>query len=154
MKPLLKEFKEFVARGNVIDLAVGVIIGAAFSKVVDALVTNILMPPLGLLSGGIDLSHRFIILGAKHYATLEEAQKNHATVIAYGAFLNAILTFLIVSFAIFMLVRVINKIHRKPPPPPPPPPAPTKECPFCISNVPLRATRCPQCASELPAQTP
>jgi large conductance mechanosensitive channel len=154
VQPLLKEFREFAARGNVLDLAVGVIIGAAFGKVVDALVTHVLMPPLGLLTGGIDLSHRFINLGTTYYATLEEATKNHATVISYGVFLDAIFSFFIVSFSIFMLVRVINKLHQRPPPPAPPPPAPTRECPFCISTIPLRATRCPRCTSQLAALSP
>jgi len=142
----LKEFKEFAARGNVIDLAVGVIIGAAFGKVVDALVTNILMPPLGALSGGIDLSKRFITFSTTQYATIEEAKKANAPVITYGAFLDTLISFVLVAFAVFLMVRVINKLHPKPAAAPA-----RKDCPFCVSSIPIQATRCPNCTSQLDA---
>jgi large conductance mechanosensitive channel len=151
MNPLLKEFRDFAMHGNVVDLAVGVIIGAAFGKIVDALVTNVVMPPLGILTGDIDLSDRVIILSSKSFATLAEARAAHVPMITYGLFLNAIINFLIVSFTIFLCVRVINKIHRKPEPPAPPP---KKDCPFCLSNIPLQATRCPQCTSMLAPDAP
>ncbi|HZM06753.1 MAG TPA: large conductance mechanosensitive channel protein MscL [Candidatus Saccharimonadales bacterium] len=144
--PLLKEFRDFAMRGNVIDLAVGVIIGAAFTKIVDSLVTNVIMPPLSLLTGGIDLSHRVLILSAKHYARVEDAKAAKVPVLSYGAFLDAVLSFLLVSFTIFLWVRTINKLHRKPDAPPE---APKKDCPFCFSIIPAAATRCPQCTSTL-----
>jgi large conductance mechanosensitive channel len=152
MNPLLAEFRDFAMRGNVIDLAVGVIIGAAFSKIVDALVTNVVMPPLGLLTGGINLSDRVVILSSQTYPDLAAARAAHAPMLNYGLFLNAVLNFLIVSFTIFICVRTINKIHRKPEPPPAPL---KKDCPFCFSSIPLQATRCPQCTSVLgPAAPP
>jgi len=150
VNPLLKEFREFAMRGNVIDLAVGVIIGAAFGKIVDALVTNVVMPPLSLVTGDIDLSDRVIILSTKTYATLAEAKAAHAPMITYGVFLNAVLNFLIVSFSIFICVRLINRIHPKPAPVPD---APKKDCPFCFSSIPAQATRCPQCTSMLDQPT-
>lgn len=140
----LNEFKQFAARGNVIDLAVGVIIGAAFGKVVDALVTNVLMPPLGALAGGIDLSKRFITLSATQYNTVEEATKAKVPVITYGVFLDALISFVLVAFAVFLMVRVINKLHPKPAEPPA-----KKDCPFCFSSIPIQATRCPCCTSQL-----
>jgi large conductance mechanosensitive channel len=146
MTPIFKEFKEFAARGNVVDLAVGVIIGAAFGKVVDALVTNILMPPLGAVSGGVDLSKRFISFSATQYATIEEAKKANVPVITYGVFLDALISFMLVAFAVFLLVRVINKLHPKPVDPPA-----KKDCPFCLSSIPIKATRCPNCTSQLQA---
>lgn len=134
-------------RGNVIDLAVGVIIGAAFGNIVDALVKNVIMAPLGTLTGGINMSDRVLILSTQHYASLAEAQAAHAPIVYYGIFLNAVISFLIVSFTIFLCVRLINKIHHKPEPPV----APKKDCPFCFSSIPLQATRCPQCTSMLEA---
>jgi large conductance mechanosensitive channel len=151
VNPLLKDFREFAMRGNVVDLAVGVIIGAAFGKIVDALVTNVVMPPLGILTGDIDLSKRVLILSSKHYATLEEAIKAGAPMIKYGVFLNAIINFLIVSFTIFICVRIINKLHQKPAAAVDPT---KKDCPFCLSTIPAAATRCPQCTSTLVAGTP
>jgi large conductance mechanosensitive channel len=146
VNPLLKEFRDFAMRGNVVDLAVGVIIGAAFGKIVDALVTNVVMPPLSILTGDIDLSDRVIILSHKTYATLAAAKADHVPMITYGIFLNAILNFLIVSFTIFICIRTINKIYRKPEAPPAPA---KKDCPFCLSSIPLGAVRCPQCTSTL-----
>jgi large conductance mechanosensitive channel len=151
MNPLLKEFRDFAMRGNVIDLAVGVIIGVAFGKIVDALVTNVVMPPLSLLTGNIDLSDRVFILSGQSFPDLAAAKAAHVPIVYYGVFLNAVLSFLIVSFTIFVCVRTINKIHRKPEAPPAPP---TKDCPFCCSSIPLQATRCPQCTSALEMSAP
>lgn len=148
VNPILKEFKAFAMRGNVIDLAVGVVIGAAFGKIIDSLVKDIIMPPLGLLTGEVDLSSRFWNLPGKHFQTLEQARGAKAPVIAYGNFVNSILSFVIIAFAIFMLIRVINRLHPKPPPTAPVTPS-TKECPFCLSTISLKATRCPQCTSQL-----
>jgi len=144
INPLLQEFRDFAMRGNVIDLAVGVVIGAAFGKIIDALVTNVIMPPIGLLTGGIDLSDRVIILSSQSYPDLAAAKAAHAPMVNYGVFLNAVLSFLIVSFTIFVCVRLINKIYPKPVAP-----VATKDCPFCCSAIPLAATRCPQCTSIL-----
>ena len=146
VNPLLKEFRDFAMRGNVIDLAVGVIIGAAFGKIIDSLVTNVVMPPLSILTGDIDLSDRVLILSRQSYPDLAAAKAAHVPMITYGVFLNAVISFLIVSFTIFICIRTINKIHHKPEPPPAPP---TKDCPFCFSSIPLQATRCPQCTSAL-----
>lgn len=146
VNPLYKEFKAFAMRGNVIDLAVGVIIGTAFGKVVDSLVKDILMPPLSILTGDIDLSNRFINISGGHYHTLKEAKAHNAPVITYGVFLNTIITFLIVAVAIFLMVRLINKLHHKPAPPPAPA---TKDCPFCLSTIPAAAVKCAHCTSNL-----
>ena len=146
---MLKEFKEFAMRGNVIDLAVGVIIGAAFGTIVKSLVEDVLMPPIGLLVGGLDFSNLFVSLSGQHYPSLAAAKEAGAPTINYGLFLNNVLNFVIVAFAIFLLVRQINRLKRETPVPPP---APTeKPCPFCISTIPLAATRCPHCTSELRA---
>ncbi len=146
---MLKEFKEFAMRGNVIDLAVGVIIGAAFGTIVKSLVDDVLMPPIGLLVGGLDFSNLFVSLSGQHYPSLAAAKEAGAPTINYGLFLNNVLNFVIVAFAIFLLVRQINRLKRETPVPPP---APTeKPCPYCISTIPLAATRCPHCTSELRA---
>lgn len=147
ISPLLKDFRDFAMRGNVIDLAVGVIIGAAFGKIVDALVTNVIMPPLSILTGNIDLSDRVIILSRTTFTSLADAKAAHAPMIYYGLFLNAVINFIIVSFTIFLCIRMLGKLYRKPDPPPAPP---KKDCPFCISSIPLAATRCPACTSALP----
>ena len=143
---MLKEFKEFATRGNMFDMAVGIILGVAFGKVVTSLVNDILMPPIGKLLGHIDFSNFFINLSGTHYATLADAKKAGAAVISYGVFCNTLLEFLIAAFAVFLLVKQINRLRRPAPAPEPPP---TRECPFCISAVPLKATRCPHCTSEL-----
>ncbi len=148
VNPLLKEFRDFAMRGNVIDLAVGVIIGAAFGKIVDALVTNVIMPPLSVVTGDIDFSDRAIVLSRHTYADLAAARAAHAPMITYGVFLNAVISFLIVSFTIFICIRTINKFSRKPEPPA------KKDCPFCCSSIPLQATRCPECTSTLGPAAP
>ena len=145
---MFKEFKEFAARGNVVDLAVGVILGAAFGKIVTSLVDDILMPPVGLLLGGADFSNLFISLNGQHYASLAQAKEAGAPTINYGIFLNSVISFLIVAFAVFLLVRQINRMRRQEEPAAAPV---VKECPFCCSTIPIKATRCPQCTSELAA---
>jgi large conductance mechanosensitive channel len=143
---MLKEFRDFALRGNVLDLAVAVIIGAAFGKIVTSFVNDILMPPIGLLLGGVDFSNLFINLGGTAYATLAEAQAAGAATLNYGLFLQAVIDFLIVAFVIFLIVRQVNKMRR------PAPQAPTtKECPYCYVNIPIKATRCPECTSQLTA---
>jgi large conductance mechanosensitive channel len=142
---MLKEFRDFIARGNVLDLAVAVVIGAAFAKIVDSLVKDILMPPLGLLLKGIDFSNLFITLGRGDYATLQAAQTAGAATINYGVFLNNVISFLIVAFAIFVLIKQVKRFQK-----PVPVQAPKeKECPFCRLAVPILAVRCPHCTSEL-----
>ena len=144
---MLKEFKEFAMRGNVLDMAVGIIIGAAFGKIVTSFVGDILMPPLGLLLGKVDFSSLFISLSGS-YPSLAAAKAAGAPTINYGVFLNTILDFLIVAFVIFMLIRQVNRFMPKPAPAAPPA---TKDCPYCASTVPLKATRCPHCTSEIKA---
>lgn len=141
-----KEFKEFVSRGNVLDLAVALIIGAAFGKIVTSFVNDILMPPIGLLLGNVNFSDLFISLTGGAYKTLAEAKQAGAVTINYGAFIQSIVDFLIIAFAIFLLVRWINRLRRGEEKGPV-----TKECPFCKSTVHIQATRCPQCTSELKA---
>jgi large conductance mechanosensitive channel len=147
---MLKEFKEFAMKGNVLDLAVGFIIGAAFGKIVASLVSDIIMPPIGLILGKVDFSNLFLNLSAngKSYASLAEAKAAGAPTLNYGVFLNNIVDFLIVAFVVFLLVRMVNRWNR----PAPVTAAPaTKECPYCASAIPLKARRCPNCTSELPA---
>jgi large conductance mechanosensitive channel len=148
---MLKEFREFAMRGNVVDLAVGIILGAAFGKIVTSLVNDVLMPPLGLLLGKVDFSSLFLNLSTTHYNTIAEAKAAGAATINYGIFINTIIDFAIVSFAVFLLVRQINRLTKKPAPPAMPT---TKECPYCIASVPLRATRCPSCTSDLTTPAP
>jgi large conductance mechanosensitive channel len=146
---MFKEFKEFAMRGNVVDLAIGIIIGGAFGKIVSSFVSDVLMPPIGLLLGKVDFSNLFIGLSDKTYATLQEAKAAGAATINYGLFFNTILDFLIVAFAVFLLVKQINRLKRQEQPAPAAPT--TKDCPFCLSSVPLKAIRCPHCTSELKA---
>ena len=146
---MLKEFKEFVLRGNVLDLAVAVIIGGAFGKIVTSLVNDVLMPPIGLLVGKVDFSSLYLNLSGETYATLAEAQKAGAPVIKYGMFINAVIDFVIVAFVIFLLVRVANRLQLKKAEAPAAPT--TKECPFCLSVIPIKATRCAHCTTELKA---
>src|SRR6476619_3005214 len=138
-----KEFKEFASRGNVVDLAVGVIIGAAFGKIVTSLVNDIVLPPIGMLLGRVDFKSLFIALNGQAYASIADAQKAGAPTINYGVFLNTVLEFLIVAFVVFMLVRQVNRWM------PPPVPEPKRDCPFCASSIPSRARRCPFCTSEV-----
>jgi large conductance mechanosensitive channel len=145
---MLKEFREFTLRGNVLDMAIGIIIGAAFGKIITSFVNDILMPPIGLLLGNVDFSNLFISLSGQPYATLEEAQAAGAATINYGLFINTVLDFVIVAFVVFLLVRQVNRLRREEEAPPA---EPTKECPYCLSVVPLKATRCPHCTSELEA---
>ncbi len=146
---MFEEFKKFIMRGNVMDMAVGIIIGAAFATIVTSLVDDILMPPIGLLLGGVDFSNLFITLkeGATPapYASLTAAQEAGAVTINYGVFLNALITFLIVAFAIFLLVRWVNRLKG----PAEEPEATTTECPYCLMAIPIGATRCGHCGSEL-----
>jgi large conductance mechanosensitive channel len=142
---MLKEFKEFIMRGNVMDMAVGIIIGAAFGKIVTSFVSDILMPPVGRMLGNMDFSNLFINLSGREYATLAEAKKAGAATINYGLFLNTLIDFLIIAFVIFLLIRQINRLKREPLPTPPT----DKECAYCFSNIPLKAVRCPHCTSEL-----
>lgn len=144
-----KEFKEFAVKGNAIDLAVGVIIGAAFGAIVSSLVKDILMPPLGLITGGLDFSNKFLILkdapGGATFATPAEAAKAGAITWNYGNFITLVINFVIVAFCIFLLVRAVNKMKR-----PAPDTAPvSKDCPFCTMTIPIKATRCPNCTAEL-----
>jgi large conductance mechanosensitive channel len=144
---MLQEFREFAMRGNVVDLAVGVIIGAAFGKIVSSFVNDILMPPLGLLLGRVDFSNIFINLSGTHYNSLAEAKAAGAATLNIGVFINNVLDFLIVAFAIFLLVRQINRPKRTKEAAPT-----TKECPYCLSTIPLKATRCASCTSQLAEQ--
>lgn len=151
---MMKEFKEFAVRGNVVDMAVGIIIGGAFGTIVKSLVDDVLMPPIGLLLGGIDFSNFFVVLkqGAKAappYAALADAKAAGAVTLNYGVFLNAVIAFLIVAFAVFLLVRSINALRRQEEGPPAEPT--TKECPYCTSTIGIKASRCPHCTSELRA---
>lgn len=147
---MLKEFKTFIMRGNVLDLAVAVIIGGVFGKIVSSLVNDVLMPPIGLLVGKVDFSSLFFNLSSETYASLAEAQKAGAPIIKYGLFINTVIDFLIVSFVIFMVVRLANRLQRQQAAAAPAPPT-TKECPFCLSTIPLKATRCGHCTSDLEA---
>jgi len=146
---MLKAFKEFAMKGNVLDLAVGFIIGAAFGKIVTSLVADIIMPPIGLIVGKVDSSGLFLNLSGKSYATLAEAKAAGAPTLNYGLFLNNVVDFLIVAFAVFLIVKMVNRWNK----PAPAPAATTKECPYCASSISLKATRCPNCTSELRAQT-
>jgi large conductance mechanosensitive channel len=149
---MLKEFKEFAMRGNVVDMAVGIIIGAAFGTIVKSLVDDVLMPPIGLLLGGVDFSNLFLVLreGAKPgpYPSVADVKTAGAVSINYGIFLNNIISFVIVAFAVFLLVRTINRLRRREEAAPEPT---TKDCPYCASAIPLKANRCPHCTSQLPS---
>ncbi|MEJ2015574.1 MAG: large conductance mechanosensitive channel protein MscL [Limibacillus sp.] len=144
---MFKEFKEFAMRGNVVDMAVGIIIGAAFGSIVKSLVADVIMPPIGLLLGGVDFSNIFITLSGGDYESLAEAQEAGAATINIGVFFNQVISFLIVAFAVFLLIKGINKLKREEEAPPAEPT--TKECPHCLSSIPLKATRCAHCTSEL-----
>jgi large conductance mechanosensitive channel len=138
---MLKEFRDFIARGNVMDLAVGVIVGAAFGKIVSSLVSDLLMPPLGLLLGRIDFSSLFVNLGGKPVRTLAEAKEAGVPTINYGVFLDNIIQFLILAFVVFLIVKAVSKVH--------PPRAATKPCPYCAEAIPTAARKCGHCTSDL-----
>ena len=144
---MLKEFKEFVMKGNVIDLAVAVIIGAAFGRIITSLVNDIIMPPLGLLLGNVNFTDLFISLNGTRYPTLADAQAAGAATINYGLFINTIIDFILVALVIFLVIRSINRMKRAPAPTPAAPT--TKECPHCFTQIPIPATRCPNCTSDL-----
>jgi len=148
---MLKEFREFIQRGNMIDLAVGIVIGAAFTAIVNSLVKDIIMPPIGLLLGGVDFSDLFALLKQGTppgpYASLVDAQAAGAVTINYGLFINAIITFLIVAFTVFLLVKAVNRLKRKEEAKPAEPT--TKKCPVCFTDIPVKAMRCPNCTSQL-----
>ncbi|MEP6573205.1 MAG: large conductance mechanosensitive channel protein MscL [Gemmatimonadota bacterium] len=148
-----KDFKEFIMRGNVVDLAVGVIIGAAFGTIVASLVNDVIMPPIGMVLGNVDFSNLFVLLkeGAKApapYASLAEAKAAGAVTVNYGAFITTIVSFLIIAFVVFLVVRAVNRIKGPPPVVVVPP---TRNCPYCLTAMPLKATRCPACTSEVKA---
>jgi large conductance mechanosensitive channel len=148
---MLKEFKTFALRGNVIDLAVGVIIGGAFGAIINSLVKDIIMPPIGLLLGKVDFTNLFLVMKAgtlpPPYATVADAATAGAVTLNYGVFINTIVSFLIVAFCIFLLIKGINKLQPKPVEAPAAPA--TKDCPYCATAIPIKATRCPHCTSQL-----
>ena len=148
---MFKEFKEFAMRGNVVDMAVGIIIGAAFGTIVKSLVADVIMPPIGLLLGNVDFANLFIVLkeGAAPgpFSALADAQKAGAVTLNYGVFINTIISFIIVAYAVFLVIRSINKLKRKEEAPPAEPT--TKECPHCLSTIPIKASRCGFCTSDL-----
>ena len=139
------EFKEFAVKGNVIDMAVGIIIGAAFGSIVNSLVKDVIMPPIGMLMGGINFADMFVALDGKAYATLSEAQAAAAPTINYGLFINSIISFIIVALAIFVLIKQINAMKKQPVPADPN----TKECPYCKESIPIAAVKCSHCTSDL-----
>jgi len=145
---MLKEFKEFAMRGSVLDMAVGIIIGVAFGAIISSLVSDVLMPPIGLLLGKVDFSNLYILLAAGQtpgpYASLAAAQQAGAVTLNFGAFINKIISFLIVAFALFLVIRAMNRLQRKTEAAPT-----TKDCPFCATAVPIKAVRCPHCTSEI-----
>lgn len=144
---MITEFKKFIARGNVLDLAVGVIIGGAFGKIVTSLVNDILMPPIGKLLGGVDFAHLYIDISGQPHASLAAAKEAGAATINYGIFINTILEFLVIALALFVIIRQVNRFQTAKAEAPAAPT--TKECPFCASTIPLKATRCPNCTSQL-----
>lgn len=146
---MLKEFKEFALRGNVMEMAIGIILGTAFGKIVSSLVSDIIMPPIGLLLGKVDFSQLYINLTGAEYASLAEARKAGAPTVNYGQFINTTLDFLIVAFVIFLVVRQLNRLQRTPEPPSPA----TQKCPYCRSTISLDATRCPHCTSRLESES-
>jgi len=151
---VFKEFKEFILKGNVMDMGIGIIIGAAFGAIVGSLVTDVLMPPIGLLLGNVDFANLFIILKAGvtpgPYETLAAAHQAGAVTLNYGQFINTVISFLIVALAVFFMVRSVNKLRREQAAPAPAPAAPaTKECPFCATNIPAKAVKCPFCTADL-----
>lgn len=147
IKSLGKEFKEFALKGNVIDLAVGLVIGAAFTKIVTSLVDNIMMPPLGILMGGVDFSNKWIILRPAKINQDTKLVEVPASVLKYGVFINNVIDFIIVAFAVFIVIKLMNSAKRQSPPADPT----TKDCPLCLSTIPLKAVKCAHCTADLPA---
>ncbi len=145
---MLKEFKEFALRGNVVDLAIGIVIGSAFGSIVNSFVNDILMPPIGVLLGNADFSQFFINLSRRQYESLDAAQEAGAATINYGVFINTIVNFAIIAFALFLMIRQVNRLQREEEQPSEPT---TKECPYCLTEIPIEATRCPNCTSHLEA---
>ena len=150
---MFKEFKEFAMRGNVIDMAIGIIIGGAFGPIVGSMVNDIIMPPIGLAMGNVDFTNLFILIkegtkAAAPYASLADAKAAGAVTMNYGVFINSVISFVIVAFCVFLLVKTMNRMKREEAAAPPAEPT-TKDCPFCCSAIPLKATRCPQCTSEV-----
>jgi len=145
--PMLKEFKEFAMRGNVLDMAVGIVIGASFGKIITSFVDDILMPPFGLLLGRMDFANLFLNLSGQHYDSLAAAKAAGAATLNYGLFFNTLINFLIIAFAIFLLIRQVNRLKRAQAAPAPA----TRDCPFCFLPIPLKATKCGHCTSALPA---
>ncbi|HEV7966244.1 MAG TPA: large conductance mechanosensitive channel protein MscL [Candidatus Acidoferrales bacterium] len=143
---MIKEFKQFAMRGNVLDMAVGIIVGAAFGQIVNSFVQDIMMPPIGRLVGHVDFSNLFVSLSGAHYDTIAAAKAAGAATLNYGVFLNTVINFLIVAFAVFLLVREVNRFAPKPAPAAVPS---TRDCPYCLSVVPAKATKCSHCTSEL-----
>jgi len=145
---MLKEFKEFAMRGNVLDMAVGIIIGAAFGKIIGSFVEDILMPPIGMLLGKVDFSNLYVSLTGQSFPTLAAAKAAGAATINYGLFFSHVFNFLIVAFAVFLLIRQVNRLKREEAAPPAPN---TKDCPYCLSAIPIKATRCAHCTADLKA---
>jgi large conductance mechanosensitive channel len=142
---MFKEFREFAVKGNVLDMAVGIIMGVAFGKIITSFVGDVIMPPIGLLLGNVDFSSLFINISGQSYKTIAEAKAAGAATINYGLFLNTVLDFLIVALVMFLMIRQVNRLKKAPAPAP----ASTKECSYCLSTIPLKATRCPNCTSDL-----
>jgi large conductance mechanosensitive channel len=142
---MFKEFREFAVKGNAVDLAIGVLIGAAFGAVVTSLVNDVIMPPIGKLLGGVDFSNLFVVLGSGEYPSLKAAKEAGAATLNYGVFINTVINFLIIAFILFMIVRTMNRLRRAEPAPSPT----TKACPHCTMQIPLKATRCPHCTSSM-----
>ena len=150
MGKTVDEFKEFAVKGNVLDMAIGVIIGGAFGKIVSSLLADVLMPPIGLLMGNVDFSSLFVSLNGQSYPSLVAAKAAGAPTLNYGVFLNSVLDFVIVAFVVFMVIKQINRLKRQAPAPAPAAPT-TKACPECLSTIPIKASRCAHCTSELTA---
>ena len=152
MRGFANEFKQFILRGNVLDLAIGIIIGVAFNSVVQSLVNDIIMPPIGRILSNVDFANLYINLSGGSYGSLEEAKAAGAATINYGAFINTVINFLIIAFVVFLIVKQFNRLVRKEKEEAPPAPT-TKECPYCLSTIPIKATRCAHCTSELAETT-
>ena len=150
IKSFVGEFKTFAVKGNVIDMAIGIIIGAAFGKIVNSLVNDVIMPPIGLLLGNVDFTNLFIVLkhgqdAAAQYSTLAAAQQAGAVTVNLGVFINTLISFVIVTFSVFLMIKAVNKLKKAPVPPP----ADTKECPYCFTSISLKALKCPHCTADL-----